>query len=491
MAGSRGAERILNNDKTQFDLEQDQLLNFILNERYFKPWSLHKNNDFNLDELSLTLYPDSKLEIYLTSMCNQHCEYCYLVKYKGLYPAEFNKKDIILENTKKLFDWILKNDYMIPEIEFFTGEIWHSDFGLQILEIGLQAIKRGLKTPGFLIPSNCSFVLDEIQLAKIQTYIDEYRSHGVNLQFSISVDGAILENEIRPLNNGVIKTQDFYDRLFLFAKHNNYCFHPMVSAISASRWIDNYAWWEDMFEKYDMDINNLMMLEVRNNDWTDEAIEGYNKFITALIKKRFKECGCDTRKFIEDYFCFNGNGLHGYVPYAPAPADTFAGCTVANSLCVRVGDLAICPCHRTAYNKFLYGYFQLNDKGEIDTIKASNPQMAVRILFSNIHSTNFKCDTCIYAPYCLKGCFGCQFEEEDDPFMPIEGVCKFFEAKWNNIVHQLEKMGIIDECKKVSVYEEAYLRVSDFLNFVEEVKKHEQEMANGRRNVSIRDCLYE
>ena len=489
MAGSRGAERILNSDKTQFDLEQDELLYFVLNERYFKPWSVHHDPDFDFNQISFTLNPDSKLELYLTSLCNQNCEYCYLVKHKGLYPAEYNKREIILENLEKIFNWIIEKDFMIPEIEFFTGEIWQSNFGLEVLEKGLQAIKKGIKTNGFLIPSNCSFVLDEVQLSKIQRYINEYRKNGINLQFSISVDGAILENEVRPLNNGTIKTQEFYERLFLFAKHNGYNFHPMVASVSVDRWIENYAWWEDMFNKYDMDIGNLMMLEVRNNDWTPESIEHYNKFMTALMKKRFKECNSDPEAFMRDYFCFNGEGLHGYVPYAPAEADTFPGCTVANSFTIRVGDLAICPCHRTAYNQFLYGHFLLDENGKIDKIQASNPQMAVRILMSNAKSTSFKCDTCVYSPYCLRGCYGAQYEEEKDPFMPIEGVCTFFKAKWDNIIIQLEKLGILEACEKVSPYEEAYPRVSQFLTFVKEVKAYESEMAISRRNVSIRDCL--
>jgi hypothetical protein len=82
------------------------------------------------------------------------------------------------------------------------------------------------------IPSNCSFVRDEIQLAKIQRYINKFRRLGISLCFSISVDGAVLENYMRPLNDAKEKTNDFYERLFLFAKHNNYYFHPMVAAKS-------------------------------------------------------------------------------------------------------------------------------------------------------------------------------------------------------------------------------------------------------------------
>ena len=52
--------------------------------------------------------------------------------------------------------------------------------------------------------------------------------------FSISVDGMIVENLTRPLNNNIEKTEEFYERLFLFAKHNTFYFHPMISAESIS-----------------------------------------------------------------------------------------------------------------------------------------------------------------------------------------------------------------------------------------------------------------
>jgi len=39
---------------------------------------------------------------------------------------------------------------------------------------------------------------------------------------------------------------------------------------------------------------------------------------------------------------------------------------------VRLGDLAICPCHRQAYDEYLYGHFVV-ENNRITGIKANNP----------------------------------------------------------------------------------------------------------------------
>jgi sulfatase maturation enzyme AslB (radical SAM superfamily) len=89
--------------------------------------------------------------------------------------------------------------------------------------------------------------MDKSALAKIQRYIDKFKNIDIILQFSISVDGAIMEHYSRPLNNGKEKTEEFYENLFIFAKHNNFAFHPMVSSYNVKHWIENYQWWMEKF----------------------------------------------------------------------------------------------------------------------------------------------------------------------------------------------------------------------------------------------------
>lgn len=463
----------LQKDKNQFELEQTELIKYILDSRFFSVWKKAANirGTEQWDKfIKFSLWSESNLELYITSLCNQKCSYCYLHKYP-LYPEEVNKKEIILENLKKLYNWIIKENLYIPNIEFFTGEIWDTNFGYEVLDITYQAIQNGLQVDWFMIPSNCSFCLEEEKTQRLQYYIDKFKDVRCPLVFSISVDGKPVEEQARPLNSGKVKDDDFYERLFTFAKHNNFLFHPMVAASDVNKWIENYQWWESQCEKYDMNVNDaVMMLEVRNNDWTQESIDNYCKLLDYWIDKVFEYCNKDVHTFLEYYFNAYGSGEHGYVPWSLARADTFPGCTVATSLTIRLGDLAICPCHRTAYNKFLYAKFTSDENGEINDIYGLNPQMAVRILFTNNNYGSFNCDLCKFNKYCLKGCYGSQYENTQDPFMTIPSVCDFFKQKYTFILNKLDSLGLWNECEKIPEYEEYYERMKDAYNLFKEVK---------------------
>ena len=70
----------------------------------------------------------------------------------------------------------------------------------------------------------------------------------------------------------------------MFAKHNNFAFHPMISSHNIKHWIENYKWWMEKFKQYDFSLPSLMTLEVRNNDWTDETISQYCEFLEYVIE---------------------------------------------------------------------------------------------------------------------------------------------------------------------------------------------------------------
>ena len=125
---------LLKEDKIQFQKEQDELLKTLLEYRFFKPW----RNECTLGCNGTSMQADSHLELYLTSTCNQHCEYCYLVKYPDLYPKEANDPELIKKNLRIFLDYVLENKFYIPEVEVFSGEIWHSQLGFDVLEILLE-----------------------------------------------------------------------------------------------------------------------------------------------------------------------------------------------------------------------------------------------------------------------------------------------------------------------------------------------------------------
>lgn len=467
---------MLEQNKIDFQQEQNQLLKTVLDLRYFQPWK-EENNQYSLRN-------DANLEIFITPSCNQHCEYCYLVKYDGLYPKEINNKDTILNNLKILYDYIIEQKYHIPKIEFFTGEIWHTNFGLEILEITYQYLQKGLNVDWFMIASNCSFVADDIQLQRIQSYINKFKEIGNQLIFSISYEGRPLEEESRPSNTNLVKDDEYCEKLFAFAKHNNYYFHPMVSANNVYKWIENYNWYKEQLAKYGMNVfERVMMLEVRNANWTEKACDDYCNFLNYIIEDYIETCcNGDIKKFAKHLMSVRlsnqeeeQNLIKGYVPFCVSETDSFIGCTCATDLTVRLGDLAICPCHRTSYNTYLYGKFVVENNKIVD-IEANNPQMAIKIIMSNFNLASFGCDKCVYNFCCLKGCYGSQLETMGDPFIPIPNICHFFDRKMSFLFKKYEELGIIDYYKTFTPYERDYERVKRFLDTYKRWKKKNEKM---------------
>lgn len=458
----------MKNMLSDFEKEQNQVLEFILNERFFKTWQ--NGPDYSTGNMDKGLWGDTQLELYLTSHCNQKCEYCYLHKY-DLYPQEYDKPEIILKNLEIIYNWIIDNQYHIPTIEFFSGEIWHSQFGLNVLELSYQYLLKGMKIDCFSIPSNCSFILNDAQTRKIQKYIDKFRENNSCLQFSISIDGPCLDPVERPLNNGTTRDDEYYNKLFTFAYHNTFYFHPMFSAQSAKYWIENYQWWMNKLKEYDMPREAVMILEVRNNEWTEENLKDYEKFLDYSMDETLKIYHNNVKNYIMSYFDNDymlPGEREGYSPTSIGPAELYPGCSIDQMLTIRVGDLALCPCHRTAYNKLLYGWLETeNDK--IVGVKQNNIYNAIRVLLTNNQAGHIKCDTCVYAPYCLQGCFGCQYENNNDMFMPLENICLLFKTKWQFIIKKLQSIGALDILKKVNAYSPSYSTVVKFLEFAQGV----------------------
>lgn len=373
---------------------------------------------------------------------------------------------MLLHNLEILYDYILDNNFNIPKAELFTGEIWHTQFGLDVLDLTLKYLQKGMKIDWFVIASNCSFLMNEHAFYQIQHYIDEFSKIGNRLCFSISVDGEIIDNAVRPRNNHDKYIHEFYERAFAFATHNNYFFHPMVSAESISLWKENYEWWKQQFEAYGLDVDTLMMLEVRNNGWTEQNIKDYCDFLEYLCED-YKERKCNGNNRILAKIIANEHDsrlphLGGYVPWIVGGIDSFMGCTVAIDLTVRLGDLAICPCHRTAYKEYLYGKFVVENDKIVD-IEAINPYMAIKILMGNIRTSYNKCDTCPIVGCCLMGCLGSQLETMKDPFFQIPNICDFFIAKYSTIFRMYKKWGIIDYLESIPPERINYDHAQDIL----------------------------
>ena len=159
--------------KLSFQQENDILLNYILETSLIK--KIKENNALNFKEnQELTNVNDYYIELNITPVCNQKCNYCYLVKYGNeLYPPEIRGEENILNNLKIYLDYLIESKINPYRFDLFSGEIWGMEFSNKIFDILLEYIdNKNLKTKFIMIPSNMSFLINENATKIIQNYIN-------------------------------------------------------------------------------------------------------------------------------------------------------------------------------------------------------------------------------------------------------------------------------------------------------------------------------
>lgn len=461
----------------QFDRENSKLLQFMLETAIYSKLRLP------IEDQRSGYY----IELNVTPVCNQECEYCYLYKYGDkLYPKEIRSPKTILSNMRALLNYFHEIKVNPRKIDLFSGEIWSTKFGYDVLDVMLEFIRSKKLTPELvMIPSNCSFVYNKKTRDKIQEYIDKFRDAGTDLVFSISIDGLYIEEQNRPFKdkeaNQIKNNDSSYDEIFRFAKKNQYGFHPMVAAGSIEKWIDNFNWWVRKLDKFGFYNGNrcaLMTLEVRNDEWTDEKIIGYLKYLDNQINQEFRHIyNRDKRMFARfasgyvnkiapssaKYDRYKSE-VRSYAPYMLSDSGSDFTCGIKQSIIFRLGDLSIGPCHRTHYPELIYGKYEVKD-GKIVGLTANNVQLANRI-YNVGYSGSIYCDRCAYTSYCIKGCMGAQFEANREPMLPCDSVCELEKAKIVYLYHKYTMSSwypeyATTECKHM---DKSYQRFKDFAN---------------------------
>lgn len=419
-----------------------------------------------------------RVEIILTKRCNQACKYCYVNRFgkKLFYP----KEDKILKNLEIFLDWILA-ERLTPKIEIFSGEPLAQEIGFKALELIYEKIKDlpRERLPNFLsIPTNCSFILDEETTKRVQEWIDEFASLGIRMSLSASVDGLMLENKNRPMRKRAKdflfgpggRGQEFYDRLFSFAKKNHMGFHPMIYSEEIDKWRNNFLWFQEMFAKFSIPKTNVYLLEVRNVEWSGRQIREYARFMRFLIRWSFENLADeDPQKMIDTIF---KERLFNTLCSPWTTCGRGIGCSIQSDLAVRMSDLAIVPCHRTMYEGFEFGYFKIR-KGKIIDIEPANIELMVTIYSTDIRAFP-QCESCLMKFLCSGQCLGAMYEATGDMFSPIPTVCQLEHAK---ILAQIEAL------KDIGAYEILKERLNEdkkaSLNLLEEV--YEQGFSRDRK----------
>lgn len=430
--------------------EQNDLLRAVLAnyDSYFKKsaqWQFDnclKNNSRDMNY---------ELEFFITNKCNQNCGYCYLTK-NDLYPEEALNEDIILNNLKLLLDYYSKIGWSFGNLNLFSGEILGTNFSFKILNILLEYISTSkIKIKRIIIPSNFSFILNDKITNKLQRYFEEFRKYDTFIALSLSNDGFYVDKSSRPFKNldktKELKTEEYYNKLIDFCAQNYFCFHPMIAAQDLDYWKENYKWWYEQIEKYPDIYKNIfqatMFLEVRNNFWDTKSILKYLDFINFMVDYDIEKFWLPKNEMTLLYsklMCIPYNNtniqeeknkqynLDNYIPYNVISNCYKPGCSATNVLSIRLGDLAIVPCHRTSYDKFLYGYYEVKNN-QITGIKGKNVNLAYRILKQEWDSSPV-CGNCSIYGYCPLGCYGSQYENSGEILYPCDTVCQLEKAKF-------------------------------------------------------------
>ncbi|HAU87884.1 MAG TPA: hypothetical protein DCW90_21080 [Lachnospiraceae bacterium] len=419
------------------DKENDALLWQVLDRYYFEPFR-HK-------EICNEGSTRKTLELFIRGECPSHCTYCYLNRFGDkLYPRECQDEETILNNIDKILEFYVRQKF-VCSIEMFSGEciveglmpkIWDKMYNC------FSKLDMEYRPNSILHPENCDFVEYPEMIDMVQEYIDKFGRLGIRMGFSASVDGKYMDD-----NRTRVRSKDFYPNLFNFLMKNDYGCHPMVAAHGIEKWIQNYDWWKS--DEVPPHISDrLMMLEVRNDDWTKEKIQQYIKFINHVADYEYKNIHhCDNESFMERVFCFDKYPRKGYdnivLPYRAENRYPGLSCSGQSAMTLRVGDLGIALCHRTSYDKFMGGFFTLGEDGYINGVRAHNVPAYISMLAWDQSCAPY-CTDCSFNQTCIGPCLGANYEATNSPFMIHPGVCNLMKAKTTFLVMKYLEMGLFD-----------------------------------------------
>lgn len=383
----------------------------------------------------------------ITNKCNLACEYCYINKNGStLFPPHVRNIDTIITNIKKILTWLGENE-MAPNLDIFTGELFCHEDGYKILDTILNFYRVNFykyKKPLIIvIPSNFAFLDNGAENTKIYDYVHFFDELGISLKLSASFDGLYADKISRKHKSGIERTQVWYDKCFSFMKHTQFFPHPMIAPSTIHIWKENFLWFADMFKKYDMDIRELYLLEVRDANWTKENLKDYEDFCNFILDWLWNYDNHDPKQFLNDFFPNGKTHSTGAFNFLGGPfidGGNQAKCTIQNYLFVRVGDLKLFPCHRMAYPKFELAQMNIDDNGKMN-LNSKNIELA-NMIYSFSPNKLPLCNKCAINSLCGTQCYGSCYETTGDMFNPIPTVCALNAVRIKATINKMKEYGI-------------------------------------------------
>lgn len=370
-------------------------------------------------EKTIFEYRTKDLELSFSASCDKSCYYCYLKDYGDkLYPPVPTNQ--ILSNLEKLLNWLYENNYSFNSLDIFSGEFFALSYWEDVFRIILNSKFKNFN--GIMIPTNFSFVEKGLS-DKIFYYKELFEKQGFIFHLSCSIDG-IDDYETRPYKGKEkISISNVLDQVERFKAG----LHPMVSPTFLKNFKKNADFWISVTKRFD---DTPMLLEVRNNFWDNESFKNLITFMLYFFKKLYTDVlDCDLDTFAKSYFCFDKSCRKYNCSLIEFPHILQRmSCSFQSTIFIRVSDLSFIPCHRLGYPQFIYGQL-IENNGQL-VYQEKNLDFHIAAMTHNPSSFIPKCANCSIKAFCIKGCMGSQFENNEDPFIPLDNICQLEKIKY-------------------------------------------------------------
>ncbi len=422
----------------QYQKENDEILNKTFRDMYMKNWNKNGHRDLK------------GLELIISPVCNLGCKYCYIHNFgHRLYPNNIRNPKNIVNNTKKLIDWLIDNN-LTPDLELFSGEIFGQKVGFDVVDVIYEKYKnthQSKRVREIIVPTNFTFIQDNELTKRVQRYIDNFAKIGIRFHLSASFDGKFMEAN-RPYEKDIgyhlnkPRDDEYYDKVFSFIAKNRCGLHPMVYSKNIEKWKDNFLWFQDMMKKHGIPWKHIYLLQVRNAEWSKEQCKELYNFIVWLTEWAFEKLGRNKDRY---------TNFISYPPYGFNILKSISGkngrglaCSIQSAPAVRLGDLAFVPCHRLMYEGQEYGFFNIDNNGKIKDIRSTNVEMFLGVTSHDYRSSPY-CVSCPIRDLCSGGCLGSQYEITGDPFTPIPTMCAMQHSLASGIIKGWMNIGVFNK----------------------------------------------
>jgi radical SAM protein with 4Fe4S-binding SPASM domain len=368
-------------------------------------------------------------------------------KYHDQYfPKGSQSVPAILKNTDLLIEWLYEKE-LRPSLEIFAGDSLNDPTCRKVVHKLLDAALQGkVVARDIILPTNMGWLNFDHKVKDVDVLLEKSEFAGIPLYVSASVDGKYMEKNRSWKSKKVGYSDEFYEKMFAFlAKHTNSGVHPMVYSDHIEDAIENFHWWMDMMEKYNLDWTRLYYLEVRNAEWSPEQTVEYAKFIKYLCHSTFAMLGKDKDRWVDFLFKRHGFNILG-MPFGRTGRGM--PCSIQTCVTLRLGDLTVIPCHRTAYKHMETAIMRVEDD-KIVGWDTKNVEMWFAIQAVN-ETTYPYCEKCEINSLCKGGCLGAQYEVSGNFLAPIPTVCRLFHVKIAALAEAMTDMGVyVDVCNVI------------------------------------------